>query len=325
MAHELDMSNNRANMAYVGEEPWHGLGQKLTRGAALDVWTREAGLDFTVRMGQLSYETEAEEGLGVAYEEWLGKNVLYRTDTRRPLGFCSPKYQIVQPAEVLGFFKKLLSANKCTIETAGSLMGGRKIWALAKMSEGDVVLKGDVVRPYLLLATSFDGTLATVAKFTAVRAVCNNTVTLALNEKTKTAVRTTHNFKFNPEATRQELGIELGLSAFESWLQSAKALAAKPLNGEAADATLQRIFRVEDEDAPDWREGYGYKRIMRLFEGEAIGAQLTGGQTGWALFNAVTQWVDHERGHGADTRLNAAWFGIGERIKMRAMDEILAV
>ena len=41
MAHEIDMSNNRANMAFVGEIPWHGLGQELTEDADLNTWKVE--------------------------------------------------------------------------------------------------------------------------------------------------------------------------------------------------------------------------------------------------------------------------------------------
>ena len=32
-------------MAYVGTEPWHGLGNRLPAKQPLDVWQREAGMD----------------------------------------------------------------------------------------------------------------------------------------------------------------------------------------------------------------------------------------------------------------------------------------
>ena len=46
MAHEIDMTTGRAGMAYMGDTPWHGLGQKLTDGASLETWQQEAGLDW---------------------------------------------------------------------------------------------------------------------------------------------------------------------------------------------------------------------------------------------------------------------------------------
>jgi hypothetical protein len=47
-------------MAYVGETPWHGLGQSLTPDANLDTWTREAGFDWTVKKGAIAYEVRDE-------------------------------------------------------------------------------------------------------------------------------------------------------------------------------------------------------------------------------------------------------------------------
>ena len=36
-------------MAYVGSTPWHGLGNQLTENQPLDVWAKEAGMDWTIR------------------------------------------------------------------------------------------------------------------------------------------------------------------------------------------------------------------------------------------------------------------------------------
>ncbi len=41
--------------------------------------------------------------------------------------------------------------------------------------------------------------------------------------------------------------------------------------------------------------------------------------TMWAAYNAVTEWVDYERGRDG-TRLEAAWYGEGRRIKQRGLE-----
>jgi len=47
MAHEIaKTADGRDAMAYVGDTPWHGLGQVLTADASLDTWATESGLDF---------------------------------------------------------------------------------------------------------------------------------------------------------------------------------------------------------------------------------------------------------------------------------------
>lgn len=93
----------------------------------------------------------------------------------------SQRYNVVQPPhEVLDFYLDLVEAGGFELETARSFKGGRKLWALAKTGQ-DLMLKGgDLVKSYLLLATSCDGTLCTTAQFTLVRMVCNNTVDQAV-------------------------------------------------------------------------------------------------------------------------------------------------
>lgn len=112
-----------------------------------------------------------------------GRDVLYRRDTGAALGIVSNEYRVVQPKEVMSFFGELVSASKCQLETAGALSRGRQIWALARMNEEEPVINGDLVRPYLLLTTSFDGSFSTTAKLTAVRVFCHNTLSIALRRK----------------------------------------------------------------------------------------------------------------------------------------------
>jgi hypothetical protein len=61
------------------------------------------------------------------------------------------------------------------------------------------------------------------------------------------------------------------------------------------------------------------------WHGQAIGSELPGvAGTRWAMLNAVTELVDHERGRSNNTRMESAWFGTGAALKARAVD-LLAV
>jgi Domain of unknown function (DUF932) len=71
------------------------------------------------------------------------------------------------------------------------------------------------------------------------------------------------------------------------------------------------VFSVDVEtlEAPKKaRESKAYKRILQLFDGAALGSEMAG-QTLWGAVNAVTEYVDHERGTKRETALDAAWFG----------------
>ena len=60
MSHELDTSNNRVNMAWVGKTPWHGLGEELKQGASIEQWKKAAGMNFTVEKSPVLYEVGGE-------------------------------------------------------------------------------------------------------------------------------------------------------------------------------------------------------------------------------------------------------------------------
>lgn len=93
------------------------------------------------------------------------------------------------------------------METAGVLRDGEKIWGLAKVNDGVEIVDGDVIKPYLLLATSYDGSLATTARFTSIRVVCNNTLQMARADNKSGVVKVRHDSTFDSDAVRRQLGI----------------------------------------------------------------------------------------------------------------------
>lgn len=317
MAHMIDTTTGTAAIAYAGKKPWHSLGQELTPGASIETWTREAGLAYTVLESPVLFKTEAASDP----EVFKGRKVLHRSDTGGALAVVSDGYRVVQPAEVMAFFGKLVDIGGFELETAGVLSHGRRVWALAKVNQGAEVVDGDIVRPYVLLGTSYDGTMATVAKFTSVRVVCNNTITAALSGEHAGTVRVLHSERFDPDRVRLELGIVA--DSWERFLVQSRRLAGVPMAEAEADAFIAELLKPYHNSAIKIEETRGYQRIRALFAGASIGNELAG-QTRWGMLNAVTELVDHERGRGANTRIESAWFGTGAALKNRALD-LLAV
>lgn len=336
MAHMIDETTGRAAIAYTGPTPWHGLGQQLTPGATIEQWTEQAGLKYTVLESSVRYETPAATELQV----WPERKVLSRSDTGAPLAVVSNGYNVVQPAEIMNFFGELAKIGGFELETAGALSAGKRIWALAKIGDGAPIVDNDLVKPYLLLGTSYDGTMATVAKFTAIRVVCNNTITAAVGGYSngrvihgegeidkgylKSAVRVLHSEKFNAESVRLQLGIVA--NSFESFLVQSRQLAGVPMNETQADDFLAELLkpycRAEKKEI---RETKAFVRIMELFKGRAIGSDIPGvAGTRWGMLNAVTELVDHERGRSNNSRIESAWFGSGAALKARAVELLAA-
>ena len=185
--------NGFAEMAFVGEKAWHGLGQELPEGADIETWKTAAGMDWKIQRSKVRYFADRE---GYQQLEMPGQNVLFRSDSKAPLGIVSKDYKVVQPGEVLEFFRDLTQASGYTLNTAGTLFDGKRFWALAKVGEDAAVVGEDMVGGYLLLSTSCDGAMATTAKFTTIRVVCNNTLSMALRAKDRKTVTISHRTKF---------------------------------------------------------------------------------------------------------------------------------
>jgi phage/plasmid-like protein (TIGR03299 family) len=330
MGHMIDETTGRAAIAYAGQTPWHGLGQQLSEGADIDTWTREAGLGYSVQACDVQYETPAVTGL----QSWPERKVLTRSDTGAPLAVVSKDYRVVQPAEVMDFFRKLTDIGGFQMETAGALSHGRRVWALARVGDGAPVVDGDLVKPYLLLGTSYDGTMATIAKFTAIRVVCNNTITPAVNGRAdetdkgylKSSVRVLHSAQFDADAVRLQLGIVA--DQFERFIVQSRQLARIDMNFTQADQFVQELLRPYHQSALEITDTKAYKRVIELWQGRAIGSDILSASkvsgSRWAMLNAVTQLVDHERGRSDNTRLESAWFGTGAALKNRALELLAA-
>ena len=148
-------------MAYVGNTPWHGLGNKLAPHQPIEVWKKQAGMDWQIEESEVRF-ISGNHGIG-AIEAFPENKVLYRSDTKAPLAVVSKRFQVVQPEEVLEFYRDLTQYNGFELETAGVLREGRKFWALARTGQSTTLKGRDKVEGYLLLATACDGSLATTA------------------------------------------------------------------------------------------------------------------------------------------------------------------
>jgi phage/plasmid-like protein (TIGR03299 family) len=353
MAHEIYVTRaGKASMAFVGETPWHGLGNALTEGAPLETWAREAGFEWQA----LSAPVEFQRGDGTRCH-YGDKQAIYRSDTGAPLSVMGSGYKIVQPLEVIEFFRDLTRAGGWQLHTAGILKGGRLMWAMARnCAKGDVV-PGDEVRSNLLLVTSLDGSTPTTGALVATRVVCANTVKMALDETRRgaKAARVSHRSTFDADHVKDALGV--ALPTFERFMVEARNLAGTSCDVSQATELLRGIFgqpitrkgaMLAAEKAGDTggdlaaarsvlaqftqgaqstqqREQKSVARCLALFAGEGRGANHEGVKgTRWGLLNAVTEHIDHEQGRTADSRLQSAWFGRGDDFKQSALSALLA-
>ena len=314
MAHLLE------NMAYVGAEPWHGLGNPLTPKQPIEIWQHEAGMNWRINETEVLYSVAGGEGLHLKTNP--DSKVLFRSDTLSPLSVVSKRYKVVQPSEVLEFYRDLVSAGGFELETAGVLKGGKKLWALAKTGQETVLRGNDTVKAYLLLATSCDGTLCTTAQFTSVRVVCNNTLQLAVGDS-RDAVKVPHSTAFDPAQVKQALG--LGISHWDSFVANMRQLAERKIHKFEAMNFLVEVLGDPALPLVDQPNQKALQNVYELYAGAGKGSDLASASgTAWGLLNGVTEYVDqHRRARSVDHRLDSAWFGPGAAIKAKAYQEAM--
>jgi len=298
-------------MAYVGEVPWHGLGTLVEEDISLDQFRVEAGLNWEVSKRPVMFD-------GHVFKD---KFVLARDTDDKPYAVVSNRYKPVQPKEIFEFFRDLLEMHNMKMHTAGSLMDGGRIWALAKTGDVHKVLGTDRVDGFLLLSTSYDLKLSTLAQFTSVRVVCNNTLQQALAESSG-RVTIPHMQEFKPEEIHAELGI--GRQQWAAFTGALDALAKIKLDTVKATEVIGKVFKLPDDITQPDPDRLHASNVIDMFQYQtATGADLAG-STAWGLLNCVTEYVDFKkRARGQGNRINSAWFGEGAALKQEAMNELL--
>ena len=321
MAHEIDMSNGRANIAWTGSRSkiWHGLGTELTEGASLEDWIISAGLDWEIFRSAVSYQSMT------GTHQFDEKNVLFRSDTKEPLSIVGKDYHIVQPGQVLEFFRDLTELHGYKLSAAGSLFDGKKFWATAEIGKTFNVVPGDEIKGQLLLVTSADGSCSTIAKFVSERTICNNTLTIALNETSKNMVRKTHASEWDPAAFKIDLG--LVDESWEIFSNKMKKLTEIEVNDKFVQNYLEKKFFNPDVSVDD-QTTQTHNKIKKLISLVKTGAGAEyAPDTAYALLQGMTNGFTHglRSKQDASRRMWEGSFGQADKIKSLCFDELYAM
>lgn len=268
------------SMMSVRQTPWHGLGKVVEEAPNSEEALKLAGLDWSVNQ-----EDVVVNGLIVPN---FKANV--RSDNGKVLGIVSDRYSIVQNHEAFSFTDNLIGSGDVRYETAGSLKDGRVVWMLASL-EKEYKILGDEIAPYLCFTNSHDGTGAVRVLMTPIRVVCNNTLNIAVNGA-KRQWSTVH----KGDIARKIEDAEKTLMRAEDYMEKLDETANKMVDIKITPATwselVNELIPSNEKMSPRQLITVGEKRqslhdaIMmddiRRFQG-----------TGWAVVNAVTDFVAH--------------------------------
>jgi phage/plasmid-like protein (TIGR03299 family) len=309
MSHEIEMVNGVAQMAYAGELPWHGLGQQVSDDITTDGMMEAAGLDWSVSKQPMYYMDDLGE-MG----EVPGKSALVRSSDNKVMDIVGQDWNPVQNAEAFEFFREFVDTGDMQMHTAGSLKDGKMVWALAKVNDGFTIKTAqgeDSVESYLLFSNPHQYGKSIDVRFTPIRVVCNNTLTLSLNQNVDQYVRMGHQRPFNAEDAMATLG--MAQQKLGQYKEAAEYLCQKSYTTDDMLNYFNQVFpSASDRDSNKSREA---QEVMHTQAGAALGEG-----TFWQLFNTVTYMTDHTLGRNSDTRLQSAWYGQNQNVKKKALE-----
>ena len=325
MAHEI-MEND--NMFSVGETPWHGLGIVLPDAPGIDEALIYSGLDWVVRVLDLTAKQPVDKAMTGQFQRTIVPidrfKALQRADTGEVFTVVSDQYKVLQNYQAFDIFRPLVDNGDLRLETAGSLQNGRKVWILAEITTTgqQEVNDGDIIRPFVLLSNSHDGSQAVRMGFTPVRVVCNNTLSMAVTNSESKLVKVYHRGDVQGNLTLIRNAMELGTAQFKARIEDYRLMAKK----EISQADLRKYLRIileVPEEVPLDVISRNEKAIMAVLEGgKGLGVRANG-PTVWDAYNAVNEWGLYHRGGQQDRRLASAWFGEQYKMDLRAFDVAL--
>ena len=315
MSANLLIQNGEASMFYIDEVPWHGLGTKLDKPATAQEAITAAKLDWPVVKLPLfagSKHIPVPDRFAVVRKTG---NLVARTDP--VLGVVSNEYAPLQNREAFAFFDPIVDQDAAIYHTAGALGQGERVWILAKLPGHIRVVGDDITEKYLLLSNSHDGKSSVQIKFTPVRVVCQNTLTLALNDGP--VCRVIHHADIHDKLKQAHEMLGIITERFDEMEQSFQAMSRVQMNPNRLTEYLVQVY--PDSKEPDRQELVQRDRNWsEYFFDQGRGNQLQGvAGSLWAAFNGVTEWQDHRQTRqNSIQRLNSAWFGEASRTKARA-------
>jgi len=322
MPHDIDMTTGKAAIFVTGQPAWHGLGTVIDKAATSAEAITLAGLDWHVQQWPVfASDPISEENISApAYVA----NV--RSDTKAVLGVVGEGYHVFQNKQAIDFFDAIVADKLAMFETAGAIKGGRKVWMLARIPKEYRAGSDDLIKPYVLLVNTHDGSMALRMIPTSVRVVCQNTLNLALNNAGSSegiAIRHRPSLGERVKEAREKLGIIV--ARFDQFDEEMHAMLAKELTGKQVKSYFAGLLPEPPTERGKKNRENALVTIHTNFEsGETNNLPGMRG-TAWAAYNAVSQWADHQRQfRGTDTRgraesrLNSVWFGASNDLKQKA-------
>jgi len=330
MGHEFEATDS---LVLRQNKAWHGLG-RVFEGEMTPTEAQLECFPWSVVQRPLFYK-----GLDGKQAILDSRKVNLRMHPDYPsgieLGDVSNDYKIIQPGEVADFCEALVgeSDTPITVETAGSIRNGARMWFLLRGEAFTVKGKDkDEIVPYVLVSNGYDGGSSFRVTPTTIRVVCSNTLHCVIprwenGSLTDGSFSIQHRANIKTRVKEARASIDRYSKAVTATKEMIDVMAEKPVNVDDLKNFFATCYSQQYHKIPDVvastadqraqdraRDAFG--AFMRRFDDE----KDVSGITAWNMYNAWSGVVQHDkkaRG-GDDTdrierRAQSNLFGLNNR------------
>lgn len=316
MPHDID------SMMYFGETPWHGLGTKVDRPATAAEAITAAGLDWEAVKVQVFAKHGRGETLVPDTFAMMRSDRMVGADAAI-LGMVGRVYEPIQNRDAFRFFDPIVGEGAAAYHTAGSLGKGERVWILAKLPGEIKVTDQDITEKYLLLFNSHDGSGAAQVKFTPIRVVCQNTLSMAL--KGDSLIKVAHTRGASTRMEEVHKAINFINTTYQVIEDNIQRLALIEMDEKRLGEYIDKVFPLDDVQDQKKRGKIEQQRKESVYlYANGKGNAAKGVQaTLWAAYNGITEFADHRMVAGTrsqSSRVDRLWFGDAARLKATAFE-----
>lgn len=336
MGHGITNSDRYGEVRKNGQRAWHGLGLEIEEGLTCQEGFEKIGLGWRTLLAPMTADIGPAWSVPVT-----GYMAHVRADDHAVLGIVSDRYKPFENMDLARFADALAGADGgVTIETGGSLYGGRRVFALVKLPEVVRATAEDVLDMYVLLSNGHGGFAAWAVYPTGIRVCCANTLRWSERDIGKgIKFRHTGDFDEKVKQARLALGIarretekfqeqvsmlvrtNMAPAAVEKYMHETWEKCFGRINPESMEKDeVEKLTAKKNATVDEWMANFRNERqTMKGIEG-----------TAWAAYNAVSEWHDHSRGRyrdvgESDARVASNLFGVSQAAKLRAFRSALAL
>lgn len=302
-------------MFFVGQTPWHGLGQKLDKTPTVAEAITAAGLDWEVGV----------KPLFTADSEPVPAKATYRKTDNKILGVVGPRYTPLQNRVAFDWFQPFIDAKECLLHTAGSLCEGQKVWVLAQLNrDNSEIVKGDEVAKFILLSNSHDGTTAIRVGYTPIRVVCANTLAMAHSSAGSKLIRIRHTVSAKVSLEKIRDVMDNINAEFEATAEQYRFLCSKQFNRADVQKYVKIMLGIENVKPDDMktRTKNTLAEVLRFID--SAHQRLPGVDGSWyAAYNGYNEYLNYAQGRNSNNRMNSLWFGANANDNVKALEKAI--